>query len=62
MRAVCSGVEGQPFLGGLRSMSLVRLKIAQDKVVEEEPLLTELRSRIRDVRVGPEWGGLCPDR
>jgi glucose/arabinose dehydrogenase len=23
-------------------------------VVEEEPLLTELHSRIRDVRVGPE--------
>jgi glucose/arabinose dehydrogenase len=42
------------FVGGLRSMSLVRLKIANDKVVEEEPLLTELRSRIRDVRVGPD--------
>ena len=42
------------FLGGLRSMSLVRLKIAKDKVVEEEPLLTELGTRIRDVRVGPD--------
>jgi aldose sugar dehydrogenase len=42
------------FLGGLRSMSLVRLKLAKDKVVEEEPLLTDLRSRIRDVRVGPD--------
>jgi glucose/arabinose dehydrogenase len=42
------------FVGGLRSMSLVRLKLANDKVVEEEPLLTELRSRIRDVRVGPD--------
>jgi glucose/arabinose dehydrogenase len=42
------------FVGGLRSMSLVRLKVVNDKVVEEEPLLTELRSRIRDVRVGPD--------
>jgi glucose/arabinose dehydrogenase len=42
------------FVGGLRSLSLVRLKILDNKVVEEEPLLTELRSRIRDVRVGPD--------
>ncbi len=42
------------FVGGLRSMTLVRLKIINDKVVEEEPLLAELRSRIRDVRVGPD--------
>src|SRR5206468_8403129 len=42
------------FVGGLRSMALVRLKIVNDKVVEEEPLLAELRRRIRDVRVGPD--------
>ena len=42
------------FVGGLRSMSLVRLKLANDKVIAEEPLLTELHSRIRDVRVGPD--------
>ena len=42
------------FIGGLGSMTLVRLKIVNDKVVEEEPLLTELRRRIRDVRVGPD--------
>jgi glucose/arabinose dehydrogenase len=42
------------FVGGLRSMTLVRLKIVNDTVVEEEPLLAELRSRIRDVRVGPD--------
>jgi glucose/arabinose dehydrogenase len=42
------------FVGGLRSLSLVRLKIVKDKAVEEEPLLTELHSRIRDVRVGPD--------
>lgn len=27
---------------------------ADDKVVSEEPLLTEINQRIRDVRVGPE--------
>jgi glucose/arabinose dehydrogenase len=42
------------FIGGLRSMTLVRLKIVNDKVVEEEPLLTELHRRIRDVRVGAD--------
>jgi glucose/arabinose dehydrogenase len=42
------------FIGGLHSMTLVRLKIVNDKVVEEEPLLTELHRRIRDVRVGPD--------
>jgi hypothetical protein len=51
------------FVGGLRSMGLVRLKLANDKVVEEEPLLTELRSRIRDVRVGPDgYGEYPPDQ
>jgi glucose/arabinose dehydrogenase len=33
---------------------LDRLTIAKDKVVAEEPLLTELHARIRDVRVGPD--------
>jgi glucose/arabinose dehydrogenase len=42
------------FVGGLRSMTLVRLKIVNDKVTEEEPLLAELHSRIRDVRVGAD--------
>jgi len=42
------------FVGGLRSMTLVRLKVVNDKVIEEEPLLGELHSRIRDVRVGPD--------
>jgi len=41
-------------VGGLRSMTLVRLKVVNDKVIEEEPLLGELHSRIRDVRVGPD--------
>lgn len=47
--------KGDLFVGGLRGQLLDRLKIsADDKVMEEEPLLTELKSRIRDVRIGPE--------
>jgi len=42
------------FVGGLRGMVLVRLALVDDKVVAEEPLLTELNTRIRDVRVGPD--------
>jgi len=46
--------QGSVFVGGLRGQVLSRLKIVNDKVVEEEPLLTELQTRIRDVRVGPD--------
>jgi glucose/arabinose dehydrogenase len=47
--------KGSLFVGGLHGGLLDRLKLSPDnKVVEEEPLLTELNSRIRDVRVGPE--------
>ena len=42
------------FVGGLRGALLDRLEIVNDKVVAEEPLLAELNSRIRDVRVGPD--------
>jgi len=42
------------FVGGLRGMELDRLTIVDDKVVAEEPLLTDLNTRIRDVRVGPD--------
>jgi glucose/arabinose dehydrogenase len=42
------------FVGGLRGMMLDRLTLANDKVVAEEPLLTDLRTRIRDVRMGPD--------
>jgi glucose/arabinose dehydrogenase len=41
------------FVGGLRGMVLVRLTLRDNVVVEEEPLLTDLNTRIRDVRVGP---------
>ena len=42
------------FVGGLRGMMLDRLTLANDKVVAEEPLLTDLHTRIRDVRIGPD--------
>jgi glucose/arabinose dehydrogenase len=35
-------------------MKIDRLMLANDKVVAEEPLLIEVHSRIRDVRVGPD--------
>ena len=46
--------RGSLFVGGLRAMMLDRLTIVNDKVVAEEPLLTDLHARIRDVRVGPD--------
>ena len=42
------------FVGGLRGMVLDRLTLKGTKVVSEEPLLTQLRQRIRDVREGPD--------
>jgi glucose/arabinose dehydrogenase len=46
--------QGSLFVGGLRGMLLDRLTIVNDKIVAEEPLLTDLHTRIRDVRVGPD--------
>jgi len=46
--------QGSLFVGGLRGMMLDRLTIVNDKVVAEEPLLRDLKTRIRDVRVGPD--------
>ena len=46
--------RGSVFVGGLRAAMLDRLMIVSDKVVAEEPLLTDLQARIRDVRVGPD--------
>jgi len=46
--------KGSVFVGALRGQMLDRLTLQGDKVVAEEPLLVELKSRIRDVRVGPE--------
>ncbi|GBR37179.1 glucose sorbosone dehydrogenase [Neoasaia chiangmaiensis NBRC 101099] len=43
------------FVGGLRAGFLDRLTLTtNDKVRDEEPLLADLRSRIRDVRSGPD--------
>jgi glucose/arabinose dehydrogenase len=42
------------FVPMLRGNSVERLTLADDKVIAEEPLLTELHTRIRDVRVGPD--------
>ena len=46
--------KGSIFIGGLRGMLLDRLTLSDDKVVAEEALLTDLHTRIRDVRVGPD--------
>jgi aldose sugar dehydrogenase len=42
------------FVGGLGGMLLDRVKLTDGHVVEEEALLAELHTRIRDVRVGPD--------
>jgi len=42
------------FIGALSAQVLIRLELKDDKVVHEERLLGELKSRIRDVRQGPD--------
>lgn len=42
------------FVGALRGKMLDRLTLDGKKVVAEEPLLVDLHTRIRDVRIGPE--------
>ena len=39
-------------LGALAGQSLIRLSLDDNRIVAEERLLTDLRSRVRDVRVG----------
>lgn len=46
--------QGSLFVGALGGRMLDRLTIVNDRVVAEEPLLRDLRARIRDVRVGPD--------
>ena len=46
--------KGSVFIGALRGQMLDRLTLKGTKVVDEEPLLVDLHSRIRDVRIGPE--------
>jgi glucose/arabinose dehydrogenase len=42
------------FVGALRGMGVYRLEMRNDKIVAEEPMLTDLKTRIRDVKVGPD--------
>jgi glucose/arabinose dehydrogenase len=46
--------KGSVFVGALRGSMLDRLTLKDNKVVDEEPMLLDLKSRVRDVRVGPE--------
>lgn len=46
--------RGSLLAGALRGLGIYRLQLKNGKVVAEEPLLSELRTRIRDVRVGPD--------
>ncbi len=46
--------KNQIFVAGLSSQQLRRLKLAKGKVVEQEPLLTELGERIRHVENTPD--------
>lgn len=48
------GWQGSIFIGGLASMKLVRLELADDRIVGEEWLLQDRRKRIRDVQQGPD--------
>jgi glucose/arabinose dehydrogenase len=46
--------NGNLLVGALRGLGIYRLELKNGKVVAEEPLLSELKTRIRDVRVGPD--------
>ena len=46
--------KGDLFVGALAGAHLRRLEIKANKVVDQEQLLGDLGSRIRDVRMGPD--------
>jgi glucose/arabinose dehydrogenase len=46
--------QGSLFVGMLNGRLLDRIKLVDGKVVEEEAMLTDLKQRIRDVRVGAD--------
>ncbi|MBX7200419.1 MAG: PQQ-dependent sugar dehydrogenase [Rhodospirillaceae bacterium] len=46
--------RGSAFVGALRGKLLDRVAVAGDKIVNEEPMLFDLESRVRDVKVGPD--------
>ena len=47
-------LRARVFVGGLRGMMLDRLTLTNDKVVAEEPLLADMNTRFRDVKIGPD--------
>jgi glucose/arabinose dehydrogenase len=46
--------KNSAFVCGLRGMGVYRLEIRGDKVVAEEPMLTGMKNRVRDARMGPD--------
>ena len=46
--------KGSVLVGSLGRQMLDRLTLKGDKVVDEEPLMVDLKNRVRDVRVGPD--------
>jgi len=42
------------FVAGLRGLGVYRLEMKNDRIVAEEPMLTDLKTRIRDTRVSPD--------
>ena len=46
--------RGNLFVGSLKNRQLVRIELSGDRIVDQEPLLTSIRRRIRDVRQGPD--------
>lgn len=52
--AMFPGWEGNLLVAGLGGQHIARLVIANDRVVGEERLLTELGARVRDVAVSPD--------
>lgn len=49
-----NGWKGDLFIGMLQGRALLRLHLDGDRVVAQQHLLTGLRSRIRDVKQGPD--------
>ena len=48
------GWKGQMFIGSMKDLAVVRLKIEGHQVVEQQRVATALNDRIRDVRQGPD--------
>jgi glucose/arabinose dehydrogenase len=46
--------KGSVLVGAMRGRHLTRLTMKDGKVIAEEPLLIDVGSRLRDVRIGPE--------